>query len=250
MDTVVESLEKFGFSTYEARAYLALLQDNPTSGYQLSKLCGIPRSRIYEVLDRLVSKGYVYILHGDPAQYAPLERQELLSRLKGEFADTYARLEGQINQIPASTVPEKIWTLQGRQAIFERARTMIESARRLAYIVGWAQTLEQLQPEIMSAASKGIKTVVISCGDLDLDIPSHYCHAFEEDIVRASEGSLTLVMDGLEVLVGETLPPKTCQAAWSRNQGLVFVAEEYIRHEVYIHKIIQRLGEDRAEELR
>jgi len=198
----------------------------------------------------LVSKGYACILQGDLAEYAPLERGELLTRLKGEFNDTYTRLETQINQITAATKPEKIWTLQGRRAILERARAMIAGARRSVYVVGWDQSLEELRSEISAAANKGLKTVVISCGDIDLDIPSHYCHAFEAEIVRDCEGSLTLVIDGLEALVGETLPPKTCQAAWSRNQGLVFVAEEYIRHEVYIHKIIRRLGKEWEQELR
>ena len=36
--------EKLGFSTCEARAYLALLRKSPVTGYQLGKRSSIPRS--------------------------------------------------------------------------------------------------------------------------------------------------------------------------------------------------------------
>jgi hypothetical protein len=44
---------------------LGLLQQNPSTGYQLSKLSGVPRSRIYETLERLVAKGYAVALDTD-----------------------------------------------------------------------------------------------------------------------------------------------------------------------------------------
>ncbi len=75
---------------------------------------------------------------------------------------------------------------------------------------------------------------------------SLYRHAFEEHIVCAGDNSINLVVDGVEVLVGETLPPDACQAAWSRNPGLILITEEYIRHEIYLHKIVERLEETAA----
>ncbi|MBN1935168.1 MAG: TrmB family transcriptional regulator, partial [Anaerolineae bacterium] len=38
----IEQLVKIGFSEYEAKAYIALLRENPITGYQLSKLSGVP----------------------------------------------------------------------------------------------------------------------------------------------------------------------------------------------------------------
>ena len=39
----VERLQDLGFSEYEAKAYVALLQSNPASGYQVSKELSVPR---------------------------------------------------------------------------------------------------------------------------------------------------------------------------------------------------------------
>ncbi|WP_033165874.1 helix-turn-helix domain-containing protein [Clostridium sp. KNHs205] len=42
MNDIILKLTQFGFSTYEAKAYLALLQKNPAIGYEVSKIAKIP----------------------------------------------------------------------------------------------------------------------------------------------------------------------------------------------------------------
>jgi sugar-specific transcriptional regulator TrmB len=254
-EKAIAALEKLGFSTYEARAYLALLRESPVTGYQLSKLSGIPRSRVYETLERLVVKGYAVTLQSDPAgssgsvEYAPLAAKELLAQLEERFDETLSILESEIEAIATTGQPESIWNLKGQGPILDRARAMIGQAEESVYLVGLGQIIREVQAELEAAAGRGVRIVVISCGEIDLTVGSHYRHAFEEHVVCQDESSINLVIDGAEVLVGETLPASECRAAWSRNAGLVQITEEYIRHEVYIHKIIERLGEAAAAEL-
>lgn len=255
-EKAIAALEKLGFSTYEARAYLALLRQSPVTGYQLSKRSGIPRSRVYETLERLVTKGYAVTLQAEsagsdgPVEYAPLAAKELLAQLEEQFDDTLSALEAEIENIETTGQPESIWNLQGQGPILDRARAMIERARESVYLVGWADIIREVQTELATAAGRGVRIVVISCGEIDLAVGLHYSHAFEEHIVCQDDSSINLVVDGAEVLVGETLPADACRAAWSRNVGLVHITEEYIRHEVYVHKIIERLGESASAELR
>jgi sugar-specific transcriptional regulator TrmB len=252
-EKAIAALGELGFSTYEARTYLALLRQSPVTGYQLSKRSGIPRSRIYETLDRLVAKGYAVTLQAGPddsVEYAPLAAKEFLVRLEEQFDDTLSTLEAEIATIETGEEPESIWNLRGQGPILDRARTMIERARESIYLVGWADVIREVQAALTAAAGRGVRIVVISCGEIDLPVGSHYTHAFEEHIVCQGDSSINLVVDGIEVLVGETLPVDACRAAWSRNAGLVHITEEYIRHEVYVHKIIERLGESAAAELR
>lgn len=54
---LLEQLTALGLTEYEARVYLALLTDHPATGYQISKLAGIPRSMVYEALGRLEARG-------------------------------------------------------------------------------------------------------------------------------------------------------------------------------------------------
>ena len=82
------ALEKLGFSAYEARAYLALLRENPATGYQLAKLSGVPRSMIYEALGKLVARGAAMTLRkGETTQYAPVPPEEFLDQLHREHEE-------------------------------------------------------------------------------------------------------------------------------------------------------------------
>jgi sugar-specific transcriptional regulator TrmB len=238
----IASLEDLGFSTYEAKAYWGLIQENPISGYRLSKRTGIPRSRIYEILERLAVKGLAIQFQADPVEYAPLAVEDLMMQLRGDFDDTLSVLETEVERLSTKGTQESIWNLRTREMIIKRARAMITRAQKSVYLVAWAETIQELRAELKDAANQGIRIVTISCGEIEPLAGIHYKHAFEEELVQMEGSSIIVVIDGNQVLLGETLPADSCQAAWSNNAGLIFVTEEYIRHEVYIHKIIERLS--------
>ncbi len=249
-EQAITALENLGFSTYEARAYLGLLQENPVNGYRLSKITGVPRSRIYETLERLTDKGYAISYQTQPAEYAPLGIDELQMQLKEQFNGRLSTLEVELERMATMGRSESLWNLRGQEAILNRTRSMIAKAEKSVYLVAWTETLQALKADLEAIVKRGGRVVIISCGDTEAMPGIHYCHAFEEDIVQIEAGVINLVVDNQEVLVGATLPPDSCQAFWSHNTGLVFITEEYIRHEVYLHKIIEQFGEAEAKALK
>ena len=54
----VNGLYDLGFSEREAKVYLALLRKRLASAAELQKISGIPQSKIYEVIDGLVRRGF------------------------------------------------------------------------------------------------------------------------------------------------------------------------------------------------
>ena len=42
MDTAISKLARLGFTNYEAKAYTALLKENPLTAYEIAKNSGIP----------------------------------------------------------------------------------------------------------------------------------------------------------------------------------------------------------------
>ena len=73
MADIVTLLQELGFGEYEARAYHALLQHNPVSGYELAKVSGIPRPNIYTVLQKLEERGTVGRVDSDTTTlYVPV----------------------------------------------------------------------------------------------------------------------------------------------------------------------------------
>ena len=62
VNSIISRLIKIGFSEYEAKAYTGLLKTNPVSAYELSKISGIPSSKIYQVIAKLIERGVVQLL--------------------------------------------------------------------------------------------------------------------------------------------------------------------------------------------
>jgi sugar-specific transcriptional regulator TrmB len=59
MSNLIERWMDVGFTEYEAKAYVALLRLGPATGYQVAKESGVPRSMVYEILNKLVARGAV-----------------------------------------------------------------------------------------------------------------------------------------------------------------------------------------------
>ena len=55
-EKILETLNEFGFSKYEAKAYLALLQKSDISAYEISKMSTVAKSKIYERVKKINSK--------------------------------------------------------------------------------------------------------------------------------------------------------------------------------------------------
>ena len=58
MNNLQSLLKEFGLTSNAAKAYIALLRKNPSTGYEISTQTDIPRSAIYTVLNKLVALGF------------------------------------------------------------------------------------------------------------------------------------------------------------------------------------------------
>ena len=58
-DEAIAIIQRLGFTAYEAKTYLGLLACQPATAYEVAKQSTVPSSKIYETLNRLMSKGIV-----------------------------------------------------------------------------------------------------------------------------------------------------------------------------------------------
>src|ERR1051325_3325949 len=97
-------LLQLGFSDYEARAYLALLQRNPLNGYELAKVSGLPRANIYAVLQKLEERGAAVRLDvPNGTRYAPIAPNELTKRVATRFQDTLSAVQQALEDLATPT---------------------------------------------------------------------------------------------------------------------------------------------------
>jgi sugar-specific transcriptional regulator TrmB len=236
---IVQALESLGLSGYEAKAYSSLLKEYPLTGYQLSRLSGVPRSRIYETLEKLTAKGFVLVQYGHPARYSPISSDELTHRLQGMLSQSlkviavWARSEEKRYSQSDSAL-----LVEGRDNIYAKAKYMLEIAQRSVIVSGWEDDLLELQEALELTKAQSIDCIVVYSGKFSpAGITKVFAKRWEEE--RQSAGrDLAVVIDSSEVLVGNTAGEGIVSAIWTGNPGVITVVREHILHEVIIARLL------------
>ena len=86
-------LVALGLTGYEAHAYVALTRRERATGAEVARLAGLPRQRIYDVLDALVARGVATVEPGRPARYAAVPPDAAVAALLDARRTELERLE-------------------------------------------------------------------------------------------------------------------------------------------------------------
>jgi sugar-specific transcriptional regulator TrmB len=91
-------LEELDLKEYEATALAHLLRAGRTTAPDVAEATGIPKARIYGVLEALADYGFIEVIPGRPKQYQPKSPEDILERAKEnrrqEFEDYRNEVEG------------------------------------------------------------------------------------------------------------------------------------------------------------
>jgi sugar-specific transcriptional regulator TrmB len=90
MDSAVENLVQLGLKEYEAKIYVALTGLGEANVRRIHEISGVPRPRVYDVLNALDEKGFIEIRQGSPLMYKAVRPDIVVSFLKKDL-DTAAR---------------------------------------------------------------------------------------------------------------------------------------------------------------
>jgi sugar-specific transcriptional regulator TrmB len=249
-DDVMDKLVDLGFSEYEAKAYAALLRESPVTGYQLSKLSGVPRSMIYEVVGKLTARGAAMTLRtGGSTRYAPVPPAEFLDQLHREHEELIVSLKDDLTVFASAPDLEYVWNIEGHDNIMAKATEMIDQAKKRAYLALLPATFPTLKTALESAIERGVGVVVYTTSELDLPGGRVVVVPTPEEALGQTGGlGLILVIDEEEVMIGEWLTDTQARASWTSSPLLVFVAEHHLRTDLYLPRFLALLG-DRALEV-
>ena len=92
-DRAAGDLEATGLSSYESKAYVALVAMGFGTADEIAGLSRIPRTSAYKVLKALEEKGFVHSTKGRPIVYRPEDPGLVYSRIKERLDETFAKLE-------------------------------------------------------------------------------------------------------------------------------------------------------------
>jgi sugar-specific transcriptional regulator TrmB len=245
----IDKLVKIGFSEYEAKAYVALLRESPVTGYQLSKLSGVPRSMIYEAVGKLTARGAAMTLRtGGATKYAPVPAAEFLDQLHREHEELIDSLKDDLTAFASAPNLDHVWNIEGHENIMAKAMEMIDQAETRVYLALLPTTFPALQSALEEAIERGVRVVIYTTSDLDLPGGQMVVAPMSEEALSQAGGlGLMLVIDGEEVLIGEWLTATQARASWTSSPLLVFIAEHHLRTDLYLPQILALLGDEALE---
>lgn len=244
MERILNQLAELGLSKYEAKAYVALIQNKPSTAYEIAKASGVPSSKVYEVLSRLNQKGLILVLEeeeGKTRRYISQSPEEFLNSYKNTVGRVVDSLKGQLRLLNGRKEVSYIWNITDREQLAERARRMIAGADKVILLSLWREESALLEKELKEAEHRGIQIAIVHFGPPSLAIGQVYYHPIEDTLYSEKGGrGLVLVIDAQEVLIGNVNYEGRVEGAWSRSKGFITVAEDYIKHDIYIAKILRR----------
>jgi sugar-specific transcriptional regulator TrmB len=129
MRSVVDRLLQLGLTEYEAKTYTALLNTHLNTATQASQKSGVPRTRIYQVLESLQRKGWVRVYSGVPLLFKAVEPKIVFEKVKGDYAELLKSVEttltNEVNNMKEKFVIKKFdLGLDGLKQEIKKAKTV------------------------------------------------------------------------------------------------------------------------------
>ncbi|KAB8127042.1 TrmB family transcriptional regulator [Gracilibacillus oryzae] len=240
-DSILETLKKLNFTEYEAKAYLTLLGESPLTGYAVAKNSGVPRSKIYEVLESLAIRGDILVSHGTTQRYTPVPAKELIKNRRRETEVNFEQAEKSLAEFERSAHDrENIWNITGDNEILDKVKDCIASAEKRILLEIWKEEFKALEPELQRAAERGVHVIIIAYGEIISDFAEVYIHYMGDEITEEYGGRwIVISADDSEVVAGIVSLGEDSRAAWTRHVGLVMPITEVIIHDLYLMEIMK-----------
>ncbi|GAB4328170.1 MAG: TrmB family transcriptional regulator [Calditrichia bacterium] len=242
LEKIAKKMSDLGFTKYEAKAYVTLLQNYPATRYELSKNSGVPRSAIYDVIRRLESYGAVSPISTTPEKYVPLPPEQFLKMLEKRYQQKIEEFQKSLSEIETTIEPEQLWNISGYKNMLLKAQEMIQEASDEIYLSAWHREILALEKDLKDAEKRGVRVVIFSFTRVP-KIGLVFSYDLDEaELEKVWEHKLILVRDREELLMGEANTKNSRKAAWTLNKAIVQIAANHVVLDITLFGI--RTGTD------
>lgn len=251
MNDITLKLEQLGFSSYEAKAYYALIRKHPANGYEIGKIGKIPSAKIYEALHRLVVKGAIVESGTDSGKYYPVPPETLLAKIQEQFTTMIQDLEFSLKRTEPVPDMEINLNFSGYDNFIAKAVKTIQQVNSSLLLSLWPEEEFLLRDSLANASRRGVRVIAGIFGrppaETDYYVNLETCGLSSRD--RLAKRLNVVIGDDQEVVICEVESNGQAEGVWTTTGSIVLVAKEYIKHDMWGHALIEALGESRFRQL-
>ncbi|WP_339104162.1 helix-turn-helix domain-containing protein [Haloterrigena salinisoli] len=181
----VSLLQDLGLKEYEARSFLALTQLSTGTAKEVSEISEVPRTRVYDAVRVLESKGLVEVQHTNPQRFRAVSIEEATAILRQQYDARIDTLQSHLEaldlqpEVDDSDRTQEVWTLSGHDGIEARTHNLLADAESEIVLLVVEEELltEALYERLHDAVDRGVDVIIGGETDaiiakLDSEMPS------------------------------------------------------------------------------
>ncbi|MFA5313588.1 MAG: helix-turn-helix domain-containing protein [Methanomassiliicoccales archaeon] len=161
-DDVVDELIYLGLTEYEAKIYVSLVGMGEGSARQINEASGVPRPRVYDILEMLEKKGYVEVGQGSPKLFRAVEPEKMIRILRENIENAMVSAESRLKELGLKSKRSifPIWHIKGEMTIRDQLSSMITGAEHDILILSLKVSVTR---SLIADLTKMSKKVSITC---------------------------------------------------------------------------------------
>lgn len=246
-NSILDKLQNLGLNQYEAKAYASLLKIGTANAYKISKESGIPRARIYDVMETLTNRGLAMVEESSENTkiYTPVPSKVFLEKTRKEWENNFDDVANALRELETEASKQEVYvfTVKGKQNIISYCSQLLKEAKQYVMISMWDQMYELLLPELKECHDRGCKVMGVShniqnpIADIEMHHEGKY-HNMDENLHW-----FIISIDGSKLLYGYSVEADR-DAFYTEDASHIYLLEDYILHDM----VVNRFSSDKENE--
>lgn len=233
-------LGRLGLTEYEAKTLVALMKSKETEAPDISRLAQVPKTRVYDVLDRLIKRKLVIEIFGRPKKYRVVDAKDVFNLLLKQKHDELNELEETANELVQSFESaeeideslEKVMKVKDRHDFLRILGQEIDSAQE--QVVAFTHLDKEhgiLKESLKKARGKKVNVKVLSSVPKEVAAVAKELSDSGVELKDLDHGMHAYVIDGKKVIMAlsdfRREKPEYHFTIWPNNKQMANVLGHY-----------------------
>lgn len=164
-----KELQLLGLSKYESECYIALIENGPLTGKEISNKTTLPRTSVYPNLESLETKGFIFSIQQSPKIYKAKEPKVAIENYAKSKIESIKELSNvtisSLNKINTPTPSEElpVELFLGKQQSYPITKKISEQTKKEFLVIGTGKriTISNAFDDWANLVKKGVKVKLI-----------------------------------------------------------------------------------------
>ncbi|MFC1480724.1 TrmB family transcriptional regulator [Candidatus Neomarinimicrobiota bacterium] len=229
MEKLIQILKSLGLTGNESRIYLSLLMVYPATGYEISRSTSVPRSAIYNALEKLEAQNLVNCVGNRPKKFIPIAPSALVDHYAHKIDHNLAELKAGLIALKPEEQNLNVWFLKGYEDMIMKAKELITNAQETVYLSLLETEYAALGNEILAAIKRGVGITIFSFTKIP-EIKAHVVsyELEEQEIRKAWKPTIIVVSDHKSAIMGGASKSSANHVVWTDHPSIMSIATNHI----------------------